>query len=513
MSDKVYYRRQSTGTLSTSGDNNYVRSDANLLYEGIVDEVILDHKSKYYSRVDGYNVGAIRVRILDEHQNLVREKLPWADPLDNTLYEMPLKGELVTLFKIRDNFFYTKKIPAARRLQENAWLNLNEALENRATNTVANAAKNGDDASTRGHTFGNYFKPDSRVRQLKHFEGDSILQGRMGHSIRFGSSAMDPGSDGLAPNILLRAGQGKNIENDAVSIDSVFGLILEDINKDASSIWMVSDQTIPFQPITLNAGSFYRSILNPPNKFDKASITLNSDRIVMNAKKTHLMLFSNEEIYLNSFKRTSIDSNEHIILTANLNIELKTSGYIENVSDTDFTVRAAKDISLIGVEKNSLVSRKNYIGSVDSDVEPIVGGTSLAIFLARLINVLMGPGIAPPQIRYQDVGGLAPTSVPAPPAPGPANFAHVITPVGPGLLNPTILAGLQALYTELLPPNPGSKAPIPFSGAVFNSNDNFVKLANEDPEPTFVLNEFEDGEQIETENNEWILSDPYYKVL
>jgi hypothetical protein len=97
--------------------------------------------------------------------------------------------------------------------------------------------------------------------------------------------------------------------------------------------------------------------------------------------------------------------------------------------------------------------------------------------------------------------------------PGPSTALHVITPTGPGILSPAIVAALTALYTELVQPNPGSQKPLPFSGAPFNSNDAFVGLSNQDVEPVIVKNEFESGEQVVTENNEWILSDSsYYKV-
>lgn len=520
MSDKVFYRKNQGETLLTGDVLDTSRHHLERTYEGLIVDVILDHKHPNYSNIlgsGGYNVGTVKVRIFDVNQSLADDYLSWADPIDMTIMEYPLIGEMVQLVKIRGNFFYTKKIPISRRLQENAMLKLNQLLSSRGSNTLSNLISSGGEKSNSSHRFGNYFKPDSRVRQLKHFEGDVLYQGRMGHSIRFGSSRMDPKSEGLAPNLILRTGQGKGLEEnpETRSFDSVFGLILEDINKDASSIWMVSDQHVPFEPITLKAGSFYRSILNPPNKFDKASITLNSDRIVMNAKKTHLMLFSNEEIYLNSFKRTSIDSDENILLTANLNIELKSSRYIESIADKDFSVKAGKDILLTSIEKNSLLSKKNFIGSISNDVEPVVGGTSLAIFLARLIEILVGnaPAVLP-QIPYQASGAPAPTIIPPPAtAPGLSSVVHVITPMGPGLLNPAIQAKLVQLYLELAAINPGSNTPLPFGGAVFNSYDNYVKLANEDPVPVVELNEFEEGEQIETENNEWILSEPYYRVL
>jgi hypothetical protein len=125
----------------------------------------------------------------------------------------------------------------------------------------------------------------------------------------------------------------------------------------------------------------------------------------------------------------------------------------------------------------------------------------------------MGNGVAPPQIPYQATGAPAPTSFPPPAAPGIATFQHVITPMGPGQLNPAIVSGLVALYAELIKPNPGSLKKLPFSGAPFNSYDVFVNLANEDAKLGIVLNEFDVGKGVETKNNEWKLSDPYYKVL
>jgi hypothetical protein len=511
--DRYVYREGISGVLGSAGKTE-ARSVPNPFYEAIVVDVILDHIHPQYSKSDGYNVGAIKVRIFSTSNTRDEELLDWADPLDSTIQEMPLLGEIVILHKVLGNFFYTRKTFLAHRLNENAILNLNKAINNRFEQTKNKKISGNEELTKEKHKFGEYFKPDNRVRQLKHFEGDILFQGRMGHSIRFGSSQMDPSSKGMAPNIILRTGQGKGLEKDKTTNESIYGLILEDVNKDASSIWMTSDQVVPFEPITVNAGAFFRSILNAPQKFDKAQIILNSDRILLNAKKTHIMLFSNEEIYLNSFKRTSIDSNESIILTANLDIQHKSSRNIDNVADEDFTVLAASDISLLAGEKIALTAKKIHLGGVDNDTEPVVGGTSLSMFLARLIQAIMGLGITPPQIpTYQSVGSPVPTTI-VPPVvvPGPSAAIHVITPTGPGVLSPAVIAALTALYVELVAPNPGSQKPLPFSGAPFNSNDTFIGMSNQDISPTIVKNEFEEGEQIKTENNEWLLTDSYYKV-
>lgn len=501
MSDRIIYRRPSnTESLLTGIGQDSARSFQPVLYEGLVVDVILDHKHPEYSKVDGYNVGSVKVRIFDVTQTMDDDSLSWANPIDFTILEMPLIGELVSLFKIRGNFFYTTKVPLAHRVQENGMLNLNTALSNRGNNTISTAVSSGGELVPESHVFGNYFKPDSRVRALKHFEGDTIIQGRMGNTIRFGSSKMDPSSEGLAPNIILRAGQGKDIENDRITIDGVFGLVLEDINRDAASIWLVSDQVVPFEPATLKAGSFVRSIANPPQKFDKAQIIQNSDRIVLNAKKTHIMLFANEGVHINSFKDTTIDTDENIIFTARVDIFSKSSRNIESTADGDIMSYAGKNVFSTSIDNTSFIADKLFIGSVDNDTEPVVGGTSLSKFLARFILALTHQGTSSPSPGQHTAAGGLHSSI------------HVITPVGPAKLNPSIVAALDKLYKELQPKNSGQvKNKVDFSGAPFNSKDNFVMLENE--EPAIELNNFVLGEQIPTENNEWILTEPYYRVL
>lgn len=495
--DRIIYRGRPSGDMAISGNTESARSIQESFYEGLVVDVIVDHTHPEYAPKDGFNVGAIKVRLFSVSHGVDQELLPWADPIDFEVQQLPLIGELVILNKVRGNFFYTRRVPLAHRVSENGMLKLNDALNQRRTNTLSAAVAAGGELSIEKHQFGKYFKPDSRVRPLKHFEGDVIFQGRMGQSIRFGSSQSDPSSKGMAPNVILRAGQGKDLEKTDCTKQSPFGLILEDINKDASSIWMVSDQVIPFEPTTLKTGAFYRSIQNPPQKFDKASITANSDRIVLNSKMTHVMLFANEEIYLNSFKNTSIDTDSSIILTAYIDIIQKATSNIQDIADKDHIIHAGNDILSMSVKKTSLLADKIYVGSVKNEDEPLVGGTSLAIFLARLIEALLG---VPASIKAQTQrnsrislsGGVAAI----------ASTAHVITPMGPGLLNPAIQTALTTLYTEL---KSGT-----FKEAPFNSEDNYVMLQNE--EPKIELNEFELGEQIKTENNQWILSDSYYKV-
>jgi len=509
-----------THGILTQGRGDFAVNLQHPIYEAIVTDVILDFthpeytlnavsrkdkgfseyinskKQKKFSEV-GYNVGTIQVRILRERNTISEELLEWAHPIDSTISEYPLIGEFVILHKIMDQFLYSTKVPIVRQLQENAMINLNRAISNRYSNTIQNAIKTQDELDLDSHRFGNYFKPDNRVRQLKHFEGDTLIQGRMGNSIRFGNSNVDPSSKGLAPNLILRAGQGKDLEEN-IPDKSPFGIILEDVNKDPSSIWLVSDQHIPFEPATTTNGSFNRSRIKTFEPPAGASIIINSDKIILNAKKTDIMLFSNEEIYLSSFNRTSIDTDGSIMLTANIDIINRTSRNMDFMADGDYSIFSGGEYRSVVSKTTSFLSTKIFIGSASDDKEPIVGGTSLSIFLGRLIAALMG---TPPTIGVQTQAN--PRIRLTPLIPGPASNAHVITPAGPGLLNPIIQRALEVLYKEL--------ALGTFTKSPFNSQDNFVNLVNEKVE--IELNEFKTGTPFEIENYEWTLGQPYYDII
>jgi hypothetical protein len=524
-------------------------------YEGLVVDVILDHTHPQYSRVDGYNVGAIKVRIFDVNESLEDSQLPYADPIDTTILQYPLIGELVVIHKIRGNFFYGSKVAIARRIQENGMIGLNNAMNNPAGNTLSAAATNQVEISNNGHKFGEYFRPDSRVRQLKHFEGDTIFQGRMGNTIRFGSSQMDPSSEGLAPNIIIRAGQGKNIETESVSIDTVFGLVTEDINKDASSIWITSNQIVPFEPATIDAFSFFRSINEAPQTFDKAQIIINSDRVVLNSKANDIMLFSNKEIYLNSKSYVSIDTDRNILLTANISIINRAVGKIENTAGLNYTVNSAGTANINAHTAISLLSNKIYIGSAPRPLDIVTFGTSLADVVTNLDSLslndipdLIGIGLDGYNLTAKEANTEAEPIVCG------VRLAEwldeilqvlITSPIlgiassGPVKLHPSVVLKLKTAQNKLYEGNARpsrfnlskteGRINSAFKDAIFNSRDNYVAYENSRPALSLIqpnvglqLADYvipvstdieKDTSQSGDKNNEWNLSDFYYKVI
>ena len=128
-------------------------------------------------------------------------------------------------------------------------------------------------------SFGETFYPKD-IQSLISFEGDFILEGRWGNSIRFGSTISSSkeinqwskNNKSGNPITIIRNGQTYN----SSSID----FCLEDINNDLSSIYITSTQLIPLDVASKNMSTFNLEIKpvsssifipnnnNPYNEYD-----------------------------------------------------------------------------------------------------------------------------------------------------------------------------------------------------------------------------------------------------
>jgi hypothetical protein len=157
--------------------------------------------------------------------------------------------------------------------------------------------------------FGNGFIEDSNVSQLQPFLGDIIHEGRYGQSIRFGytpqnSTKSDNKINGAAEEPTWKSTKSESpitiIRNGAGESKGYNKYVVEDINKDASSIWLTDQQTI-----SLTLGSTLPLGITPTSIYNKPQVILNSDRIVLNSKKDNVILTSSKDIVVSTSKHTT----------------------------------------------------------------------------------------------------------------------------------------------------------------------------------------------------------------
>lgn len=119
------------------------------------------------------------------------------------------------------------------------------------------------------------FKETGQVRKLLHSPGDRTIEGRTGNSIRMGSSnsTMKTPWTGTDNNPLLIIRNGQKITGGDAWLP-----VFEDIDKDGSSIYMLSGQNITFIPGNNNFDTYHQRVnVTPKSKYvepknDKLSV-------------------------------------------------------------------------------------------------------------------------------------------------------------------------------------------------------------------------------------------------
>jgi hypothetical protein len=131
------------------------------------------------------------------------------------------------------------------------------------------------------------------VGSLQPFLGDVLIEGRFGHSLRFGYSPTDSDTTQIPswesstvedPITILSNGRG--------SAGAYNKFIIESVDDDLSSIWLTSSQKVGLTTSQKNIGTGVTSQRN----FNKPSLILNSDRIILNSKSDYIILSGGKSV-------------------------------------------------------------------------------------------------------------------------------------------------------------------------------------------------------------------------
>jgi hypothetical protein len=160
---------------------------------------------------------------------------------------------------------------------------------------------------------GNIFEENNTIKTLLPFEGDNILEGRTGNSLRFSNTTKynifenwwSLTGDNGDPVTLLTNGHNK--------YSDTLSPYVEDPNLDASALYLTSTQQVP-----INTRPFSQNIVfNPtqPTDYFYSQAILSGDRVTISAKKDEVLIFGNgiglsssNTIYLNSDKEILLDA-------------------------------------------------------------------------------------------------------------------------------------------------------------------------------------------------------------
>ena len=261
---------------------------------------------KQFKKAGGYNgIGTVFYLEYDQSKNVTGSidddflnKCKLAKPLHAAHQYFPLLHELIYLEDLASVTSQISKTAAQKYYIS-------------AINLWGNNQQNSQPASSTDIT-GITFTPNSKIKNLLSFEGDHIIQGRQGNALRFSTTT----------KLFNKLNNWSSIGNeyDPITIlsngfayDPNEKYHVEQINKDASSIYLTSTQILPLE-------TDKNGVLNPVvttidvAKYSNAQIVINSDRVVLNSKKDEVMIFAKTNINLNTKNIINLNADERIHL-------------------------------------------------------------------------------------------------------------------------------------------------------------------------------------------------------
>ncbi len=308
--------------------NTTVRGDS--LIFGRVKSIILDETHPRYEELGGWNaLGTIEFETVSTPTTNT-QILPIAKPLDATFKSFPLINEIVYIlalpntdigeFSTTKTNYYINAVGLWNHPHHNAFPQnsniLPPAQQKDYIQTSVGSVRRVTDQSTEIF-LGGTFVERGDIHPLLPFEGDKIIEGRWGNSVRFGSTVTgsvntwsSTGQNG-DPITIIRNGQGNQTDEGWVPT-------IEDINNDDSSIYLTSTQKIPLQSQAVNTNQYFsypdNSKPTNPDEYAGRQVILNSGRLVFNTTQDHLLLSSQKSIGFTAVESINFDTTGPTVL-------------------------------------------------------------------------------------------------------------------------------------------------------------------------------------------------------
>jgi hypothetical protein len=269
-------------SLQTSISDNSSKKGGgggNTFFFARVNDILLSIKTEtdnFFNDAGGWaGLGSIKFTKLGSSTDNGNPTSLIARPLFTNVLQYPILQEIVLILQAPSEglnkdpqaktYYYLTTVGLWNSIHHNAFPdipNFNSKIRNKnktSTKEIEEGSTNTNSPDTEVLKFGNSFKEKSGIRNLLPEEGDVIVEGRWGQSIRLSSTTTKklPNNSWSAqgelgsPITIIRNGQSKERNTSAPWVP-----LYEDINNDGSSIYMSSGQDIPLELASKNLKSF-----------------------------------------------------------------------------------------------------------------------------------------------------------------------------------------------------------------------------------------------------------------
>lgn len=325
-----------SNTLTTVNLPNSNNENKNLKLAVRVVDVILDNSHPEWAKFGKEQcIGAIKFIPLGlDIDSTDPSTLPVAFPESTGMRLYPLKNEIVFINSSPD-FTTTNDKETNKIVKYTSPLSIWNTVHHNASPT----------RGTKEVDLGFNIEEQATINPMQPYPGDLLIEGRHGQSIRLNGTnhTLNPLVDESNKNSPLTI-----ISNGQKETESGIEFISEDVNKDASSIYLTSNHSIPLIPAQTKREAFNETPVSS-DSYKGKQVIINSGRLYFNSKE--------EDIHLNSVNNIGLTSK----------------------------VLGMDAINYIGLD-----AEKIYLGQRARQTEqhPVIKGDSLEVWLKSLTSQL-----------------------------------------------------------------------------------------------------------------------------
>ena len=351
----------------------YLKSEDFLDLQTNTDFVKIYNENKNFDKKDARFLGAIEFarttpKILENY----------AFPFDKNNITFPLVGETVFIIHNDREYFWlpysTTQYPNFREdyKTSEATRERNFAkIEDTKSKDYKEAAATGtpNAKQPKQESAKSEYKKNEKIKFLKPKEGDTIISGRVGNTIRFSEFHLTEDGKTSSPSIFIR-----NKQNPELDSKKIGELIEEDINKDGTSIYLTSNKVkVPFTEQVKKTKIAFKEY---PNSKDLTGdqLFVNSDRIVLSAKAKEFIIFGK--------------GNTGVITDGNYSVDAEKEIYFHNKKNITIHSEGSNQIFLNSDNGKIYLGKNSGEGDAGAAVQKMVLGGELVKILQELIDAI-----------------------------------------------------------------------------------------------------------------------------
>ena len=305
-------------------------------------DFVATNNEDYIGKNDNRFLGAIEF-----YKESFINKQNIAYPFDKNNITYPIVGETIIIVEIANSSYwlpysvsqipnYREDIKVSQTTKEKDILTPDSSNKNKSYSEVKSTHTTGE-KKTESEASKSQYKKNENIKFLKPKEGDTIISGRVGNTIRFSEFFLTEDGKTSSPGIYIRNKQNPSLDNEMLGT-----LVDEDINKDGTSVYLTSNKSkIPFKENIKKQKVAFKDFPSS-DKLKGDQFYLNSDRIILSAKASEFIIFGKGNTGVITDGRFTIDADKEIYAHTNKDIILHTNKNIVLNSDASGVVYVGK---------------------------------------------------------------------------------------------------------------------------------------------------------------------------